>query len=44
MQKARNLKVNLSLTLEQALRDELKSGEAQKLKKENKATIAAYNE
>lgn len=44
LQKARCLKVNLSATLEQALRDKLKSIEAEKWKKENKAAIAAYNE
>jgi antitoxin CcdA len=44
LQKARSLKVNLSATLEQALRDKLKSVEAEKWKKENKAAIAAYNE
>ena len=44
LQKARSLKVNLSATLEQALRDKLKSIEAEKWKKENKAAIAAYNE
>ena len=30
LQKARNLKINLSATLEQALRDKLKSVEAEK--------------
>lgn len=44
LKKARDLKVNLSATLEQALRDKLKSVEAEKWKKENKAAIAAYNE
>ena len=44
LQKARSLKVNLSATLEQALRDKLKSIEEEKWKKENKAAIAAYNE
>ena len=44
LQKARSLKVNLSATLEQALKDKLKSIEAEKWKKENKAAIAAYNE
>lgn len=44
LQKARSLKVNLSATLEQALRDKLKSVEAENWKKENKAAIAAYNE
>ena len=44
LQKARSLKVNLSATLEQALKDKLKSIEAEIWKKENKAAIAAYNE
>ena len=38
------LKVNLSATLEQALKDKLKSVEEESWKKENKAAIAAYNE
>ena len=37
LQKARSLKVNLSATLEQALKDKLKSVEAEKWKQENKA-------
>ena len=44
LQKARSLKVNLSATLEQALKDKLKSVEAEKWKQENKAAISAYNE
>ena len=44
LQKARNLKINLSATLEQALRDKLKSVEAEKWKKNKKAAITAYNE
>ncbi|WP_442864419.1 type II toxin-antitoxin system CcdA family antitoxin [Alteromonas sp. PRIM-21] len=44
MHKARDLKVNLSATLEQALKDKLKSLEEERWKKENKAAIAAYNE
>ena len=44
LQKARDLKVNLSATLEQALKDKLKSVEDESWKKENKAAIAAYNE
>lgn len=44
LQKARNLKINLSATLEQALKDKLKSVEAENWKKENKAAITAYNE
>ena len=42
--KARDLKVNLSATLEQALNDKLKSIEAEKWKTDNKAAIQAYNE
>ncbi|MCG7654357.1 type II toxin-antitoxin system CcdA family antitoxin [Alteromonas sp. Cnat2-8] len=41
MQKARDLKVNLSATLKQVLKDKLKSVEEERWKKEN---IAAYNE
>ena len=44
LQKARDLKVNLSATLEQALKDKLKSVEEERWKKESKAAIAAYNE
>ena len=44
LHKARELKVNLSATLEQALKDKLKSVEDERWKKENKAAIAAYNE
>lgn len=44
LQKARDLNVNLSATLEQALKDKLKSVEEKRWKKENKAAIAAYNE
>ncbi|MBJ2129236.1 type II toxin-antitoxin system CcdA family antitoxin [Alteromonas sp. IB21] len=43
LQKARDLKVNLSATLEQALKEKLKSVEEEKWKNENKAAIAAYN-
>ncbi|MDT0594875.1 type II toxin-antitoxin system CcdA family antitoxin [Glaciecola petra] len=42
--KARDLKVNLSATLEQALNDKLKSIEAEKWKTDNKAAIQVYNE
>ena len=44
LQKSRSLKINLSATLEQALKDKLKSVEAESWKKENKVAIAAYNE
>ena len=42
--KARDLKVNLSATLEQALSNKLKEVEAQKWKHDNKAAVQAYNE
>lgn len=44
LEKARNLKVNLSATLEQALSNKLKLVEAEKWKRENKAAVEAYNE
>ncbi len=44
LQRARDWKVNLSATLEQALKDKLKSVEEERWKKESKAAIAAYNE
>lgn len=44
LHKARDLNVNLSATLEQALKDKLRSVEEERWKKENKAAIAAYNE
>ena len=44
LEKARGLKVNLSATLEQALSNKLKSVEAEKWKRENKAAVEAYNE
>lgn len=44
LEKARGLKVNLSATLEQALSNKLKSVEAEKWKRENKAALEAYNE
>jgi antitoxin CcdA len=44
LEKARSLKVNLSATLEQALSNKLKSLEAKKWKRENKAAVEAYNE
>lgn len=44
LKKARGLKVNLSTTLEQALKDELKSIEAEKWKRENQCVVDAYNE
>jgi len=43
LQKARDLKVNLSATLEQALKDKLKSVEEERWKKENKLAIVAEN-
>ena len=44
LHKARDLKVNLSATLEQALKDKLRSVKEKRWIKENKAAIAAYNE
>ncbi len=44
LERARELKVNLSATLEQALSNKLKSVEAEKWKRENKAAVEAYNE
>ena len=44
LEKARGLKVNLSAILEQALSNKLKSVEAEKWKRENKAAVEAYNE
>lgn len=41
--KSRALKINLSATLEQALREELAQAEGRKWAKENKAAIKAYN-
>ena len=41
--KARALNVNLSATLEQALRHELAQAEASKWAEDNKAAIKAYN-
>lgn len=44
LEKARDLKVNLSATLEQALTEKIKSVEAEKWKRENKIAVEAYNE
>lgn len=44
LEKARDLKVNLSATLEQALTDKLKPVEAAKWKGENRTAAEAYNE
>ena len=44
LNKARNLKVNLSATLEQALTEKLKAAESEKWKNDNKASIEAYND
>ena len=41
--KTRALNINLSATLEQALRKELEQAEAKKWSLENKAAIKAYN-
>ncbi|MDO3383481.1 type II toxin-antitoxin system CcdA family antitoxin [Gilvimarinus algae] len=42
--KSRSLHINLSATLEQALKQELAKREAQKWQDEHKAAIKAYNE
>lgn len=44
LSKAKDLKVNLSATLEQALREKLIDVEAEKWKKDNKTSIEAYND
>lgn len=41
--KAKDLKINLSATLEQALKEKLAEQEAQTWAKENKQAIQAYN-
>lgn len=41
--RSRALKINLSATLEEALRDELARAEGEKWAKDNKAAIQAYN-
>ena len=42
--KTRELKINLSATLEQALEEKLKVIEAEKWQEENKLSISAYNQ
>jgi antitoxin CcdA len=44
LKQAKSLNINLSATLEQALRDKLAEQEADKWAKENKKAIKAYNE
>ena len=44
LNKARDLKVNLSATLEQALREKLKAAESERWKRDNKVSIQAYND
>lgn len=44
LKKTRALNINLSATLEQTLKDKLKSIEAKKWVKENKNAIQAYND
>lgn len=44
LKKARALNINLSATLEQALKEQLKSNEAKKWTEENKNAIKAYND
>ena len=44
LKKTKALNINLSATLEQALREKLAETEANKWKKENKRAIEAYND
>ena len=44
LKKSKALNINLSATLEQALREKLAETEANKWKKENKRAIEAYND
>jgi antitoxin CcdA len=44
LKKTRSININLSATLELALREELAKSEAGKWKKENKKAIKVYNE
>jgi antitoxin CcdA len=44
LKKTRALNINLSATLEQALKDKLRSIEAKRWVKENKNAIKAYND
>ena len=44
LKKARALNINLSATLEQALKDKLKTIEAKKWVEENKNAIKSYND
>lgn len=43
LQKARELEINLSATLEQALTNQLKAKQAQQWLEQNRSAIAAYN-
>ncbi|GAB5382096.1 MAG: type II toxin-antitoxin system CcdA family antitoxin [Aliiglaciecola sp.] len=43
LRKTRELNINLSATLEQALKEKLKQVEAEKWKNENKLAISSYN-
>ncbi len=44
LKRSRALNINLSATLEQALKDKLAESQAEKWKTENKNAIQAYNE
>jgi antitoxin CcdA len=44
LKKTRSININLSATLELALREELAKSKAEKWKKENKKAIKVYNE
>jgi antitoxin CcdA len=44
LKRTRSININLSATLERALKEQLAKAEAEKWKKENKNAIKAYNE
>ena len=44
LEKSRKLKINLSATLEEALKQKLAASEARKWEKKNSAAIKSYNE
>jgi antitoxin CcdA len=44
LEKSKALKINLSATMEQALKEKLKAAEAEAWKRENKVAVEAYND
>jgi antitoxin CcdA len=44
LKRAKELDINLSATLEQALTEQLKAKQAQQWREQNQASIAAYNQ